>query len=452
MMSMKFAAAKAAITPQQPVFQAGFGARTRKSEGVRDDVYAKVAVLVDNMPLVFVTLDVLGGERGFAEAVYGALAAKYGLRPEQIVINYSHTHASVHISGEVKDPYRYPYSIAQDDWVIDRELTDRTADVRYSRFVTETVVRLTDDCFSTLREGTVEIASGRSDIAISRRLMTETGLKSFTPNPKAEIDRDLFVIKCSDSDGRIKAVLFQMACHPTSMGSDNYHISAEFVGHACRLLEAAYPGAVALFLQGCAAELKPAKSAENGKFFSCTYEQMRQIGADLAGVVTALLERGSFSRIEGPFRACRFDVPLDCQTADLAALERSLQASPNKFYRLVLERLIRMIRNGEAHQRVPLAVSIWHWGDRIRLVAIEGEVSTGYSLAVKKLLPDRTSIVLGYSHGQIFYIPTRAMIAEGGYEVEAYQFYGLRGPFAPEIEERLVTAIAEHDAALARSV
>lgn len=38
-------------------------------------------------------------------------------------------------------------------------------------------------------------------------------------------------------------------------------------------------------------------------------------------------------------------------------------------------------------------------------------------------------------------IPTAKMLREGGYEAEHYAFYGLRGPFVPEVENILLGRI-----------
>jgi len=50
------------------------------------------------------------------------------------------------------------------------------------------------------------------------------------------------------ADGATLAVLFGAACHPTVMGWDNMEISADFTGVAQDAVEAALPGAVALFM------------------------------------------------------------------------------------------------------------------------------------------------------------------------------------------------------------
>jgi hypothetical protein len=56
--------------------------------------------------------------------------------------------------------------------------------------------------------------------------------------------------------------------------------------------------------------------------------------------------------------------------------------------------------------------------DNIRLIALESEVPTGYSLRLKTLFPDQKLIVLGYSNSVYTYIPTETILEQGGYEAD----------------------------------
>src|SRR5690606_4162850 len=123
---------------------------------------------------------------------------------------------------------------------------------------------------------------GQTQISVSRRVVNEKGVQ-WAPNYEAEIDKDLFVLKLVNEQGDLKGILFNHGCHPTSM--NNYEISAEFVGHACSCLEERYPGVDAVFLQGCAGEIKPVKSANGDRFKLCTFDEMMEIGRDFANDV-----------------------------------------------------------------------------------------------------------------------------------------------------------------------
>src|SRR5690242_20691399 len=61
----KAGAAKVNITPEQPMWMAGYAARTKPAEGTMTDLWAKALVLEDagGKRAVLVTLDLVGIER-----------------------------------------------------------------------------------------------------------------------------------------------------------------------------------------------------------------------------------------------------------------------------------------------------------------------------------------------------------------------------------------------------
>lgn len=441
---MKFAFAKADITPAKPVFMAGFGARTRKSEGVHDPIYAKAALLMADKPLLILTLDVESVDRSFVAGIRQAMEAAYGLHADEVLINCSHTHASIALTGHDDGLRDGSYSIGMDAWPNEGEQLDYAEDERLFRDVRAVIVRLAAECFAGLTEGRLQLAVGKSGFAISRRMMTQVGL-IWRPNPEAVIDDELLVLKLTDQIGEVRGILYNYGCHPTAMGPDNYLISAEFPGAASRLLEEAYPGAAVMFLQGCGGELKPAKSANGDSFKVCTFQEMEEAGDDLATDVIGILERGR----QVPVECCRFRTVLMepflyTEQTDIGHYER-IAGDPDagEYRNKAAGRIVRAIRDGTVIDRLPLHIAVWQLSETVRLVAIEGEVSTGYALLIKKLFEDGHTLVLGYTNGVRCYIPTRDMIAEGGYETESNYFTGLRGPFVPEIEDIIVGQIVK---------
>ena len=58
-------------------------------------------------------------------------------------------------------------------------------------------------------------------------------------------------------DGSPIAVLVNYACHAVVLGPENLQYSADYPGEMARTVEAAYPGAVCLFVQGGAGNINP---------------------------------------------------------------------------------------------------------------------------------------------------------------------------------------------------
>ncbi|MEF3308441.1 hypothetical protein PV433_05920 [Paenibacillus sp. GYB004] len=129
---MKFAVMKQSMTPPQPVFMAGFGARTRKSEGLLDELYVKAVLLSEGgKDLLLVVFDALGADRGFVLGVKKALGERFGLEEADILLHFTHTHASIHLTGEHPELRRGNYSLAQDQWHEDSAAIDYTEDIKY---------------------------------------------------------------------------------------------------------------------------------------------------------------------------------------------------------------------------------------------------------------------------------------------------------------------------------
>lgn len=438
---MRFATATRVMTPERPVFMNGFGARNRKSEGVHDELYVKAALLEAGKRVLMITFDACGGDHSFAAALKGSLRREFGLNADEVLLNFSHTHASIYLTGMDPQLRRGGYSIAQDAWPEDHAQVDYTEDERIYLRIERTVTDMVRECVGKLCEGKLLIACGQADLAVSRRLMVN-GRVEWRPNEDADYDRDLVVMKLVDSGGATRAILFSYGCHPTALGADNYLLSADFCGHAVACLETRYPDATALFLQGCGGELKPRISVEGGKFRACTFEQMEQAGSELAAAVAHIMESGAFSPADGVFRTGLVRKSLHTSPLPVADCEALAADGKSVFAASAARRLLALIRDGAAIEQVPVHIAVWQLDEDTRLIAIEGEVVSDYGKRIKALYPHGRTIVLGYSNAVFCYIPTAQMVGEGGYEAECNFFFGIAGPFLPEIEQTLLDGVA----------
>jgi neutral ceramidase len=442
---MKFSLSVSEITPQKPIFLAGFGDRTHKSEGVHDPVYAKAALLQANQTVLMITLDAIGSDRSFIIGIKNTLEQKFGLKHEEVLINFSHTHHSFALTGVDESLRVGTYSI-EDGSVFNRSVKDFSEDESYYVFVRDALVRMVEDCYSNLEEGNLLLGRGTSNFAVSRRKLTAEGVK-WAPFPGAEIDKDLFVLKLVDQAYQVRSIIYSYGCHPTSMSSDNYMISNDFPGRTSRYLEEMYPGVTAMFLQGCAGELKPAKSADVDRFKSCSLAEMEEAGIDLAQDIIGILEGEAFTQIRCSFQTILVDPLLYTEQTGIPFYEDIMNdPGVGDFRKRGAQRTIQQIKDGSVKDRAPLYISIWYLDEETRLIAMEGEVSSEYSLLLKKMFPGGKTIVLGYTNGNYYYVPTRKMILEGGYEVDCnYCFGSFRGAFVPEIEDIILGQITKAD-------
>src|SRR5882757_6252717 len=88
-------AARVKITPARPVWMSGYASRDHAAEGTSIDLWAKALVLVDprGERAALVTLDLVGIDRDFSQAMCAAIGEKYKLERPQIALCSSHTHS-----------------------------------------------------------------------------------------------------------------------------------------------------------------------------------------------------------------------------------------------------------------------------------------------------------------------------------------------------------------------
>ena len=103
----KAGVASVVITPDQPIWMAGYGDRDRPSEGKIMDIWAKALALqdADGRQAVLVTADLVGIPKRLSDHVRDQLKAKYNLSRSQIAINTSHTHTGPVLSDALVSIY-----------------------------------------------------------------------------------------------------------------------------------------------------------------------------------------------------------------------------------------------------------------------------------------------------------------------------------------------------------
>lgn len=438
---MKFALAKREITPREPVFMAGFGARHHQSEGVMDPLYVKALLLsTEQGDSLILTFDVIGSDRSFVNGIRNALHDKFGLSETNILFNFSHTHASIRLTGDDPQSRRGDYSIGQHDWQEDARNLDFSKDVALFNLVKELIVDMVDTCYQELQSGELFLAIGETKIGLGRRKLTPQGIV-WAPAYDEKIDRDLVVFKIVDASGEVKGILFSCACHPTSMGSDNYLLSAEYPGQACHQLEQAYPSSIAMFMQGCSAEIKPLRVADGDRYTVADESLMRKIGDELAEEVQRMLSNDSFRMIQGPIHSAYQPMEIRAGERDDAYINELLSGAKGEYYVRAAKRLLNAEERNAIHTLLPFSVQVWRLSTDVFIVAMESEVPSAYALSIREAYPDAAVIVLGYSNGVYSYIPTRRILQEGGYEANHSFTVGFNSRYIPETEDEIMSTI-----------
>ncbi|MFH1717612.1 MAG: hypothetical protein ABIF19_09700, partial [Planctomycetota bacterium] len=264
----------------------------------------------------------------------------------------------------------------------------------------------------------------------------ETGFRN-SPNPDGPVDHDVPVLRIDGDDGKLRAVMFGYACHSTTLSF--YQFCGDYPGFAQPYIEQRHPEAAAMFIAGCGGDQNPYPRPKETDLEYC-----KQHARALANGVETALDCAA-QPIRGPIRAGLDTVTLDfAEPPGREQLEQQAKSN-DKYERRHAEVLLRELdETGTIRKTYPYLVQVVRFGDDLTMVALAGEVVVDYSLRLKKELAGPVVWVAGYSNDVFGYIPSLRVLREGGYEGgDAMRYTELPGPFAPSVEERIVSKVHE---------
>ncbi len=416
---LKVGVGRTVITPNEPIWMSGYAARSRPSEGVVHDLWAKALAFEDAQGgrAVIVTSDIIGLPGELTDEVAARLKAKHQLERSQIVLNSSHTH-----SGPVVWPnLRSMYFLGPEE---------NARLERYGKKLVDDLVRTVDAALADLRPARVSSAHGKVNFAANRREPSPKGIR-LGVNPEGPVDHDVPVVKVTSPDGALRAVLFAYACHCTTLGGDNYKINGDYAGFATLELEKALPGATALFASLCGADQNPNPRG--------TMEWAERHGKTLAEEVRRVLN-GEMRPVGGPIRSAFEITQLDFAPHERATFEQDAE-STDKYRQARAKAMLAAYDAGKPVRSMPYPVQAVRFGNDLTLVALAGEVTVEYALRLKRELSNENLVVMAYSNEVPCYIPSLNVLKGGGYEpVASMVYYGKPGPFAENVEETVIAA------------
>jgi hypothetical protein len=408
--------ARVKITPDEPIWMAGYASRDKPSEGVRQDLFAKALALEDGSgkPAVLVTLDLVGIEKEMGDVIAARCLKEHGLARDRLLFNISHTH-----SGPVAGLSLMPLY----------KLTPEQRDVvrRYTEGLINKVVGVVGASLQNLAPAKLEFKQSLAGFGANRRRASNR----FLPGP---VDHDVPVLKISDAAGTLRAVVVGYACHATCLG--DFQINGDWPGYAQEEIEKAHPGATAFFVQGCGADINPLPRR--------TVELAVKYGQILAAAVEEVLGR-PMTPLTGPMTTAYECVDVAFQTPP-SREELEARLKDKNVYRQNHARFLLGIldREGKLPTSYPYPIQVWQFGPKLKLIALAGEVVVDYSLRLKTQHGWDTTWVAGYCNDILAYIPSLRVLREGGYEGgDAMIYFGRPGPFSEAVEETIIEKTAQ---------
>lgn len=415
--------ARAVITPQESIWLAGYGGRTKPSEGKLHDLWIRVLALEDaaGQRGIVLSSDTLGISKPIYDEVVDRLGKSHGLTRAQIMLHASHTHCGPVLKNALYDIYP-----------LDAEQIAKIE--KYSAWLTNTIVDTVAAAIQDLQPATLSRGQGTVGFAVNRRnnrepdvpMLREQG-KLLGPN-----DHSVPVLAVRKPDGSLKAVVFMYACHNTTLSFDQF--CGDYAGFAQYALEDRHSGATAMFVLGCGADQNPLPRR--------TVELAQNYGTQLADAVDTVL-KSDLKPIAPKLQteAELIDLALG-SLPDQAKLETMAAAAPNYSQRWAARMLKRLADGPPLPKTYPYPVQAWRLGGEQLWIALGGEVVVDYSLKFKARYGEGTWVT-GYANDVMAYIPSHRVLLEGGYEGQSSMMvYGQPAErWADDVEDRVTAGV-----------
>lgn len=418
----KAGVASAVITPEKPVWLAGYGSK-RAPDGKLHDLWMKALALEDSAGhrAVLITSDFQGVPKVMSDPVFEQLKRKHGLERRQVMFTFSHNHCGPRLGDDLVD--YYPVDAEQVALV----------DEYTAQMVTRTV-DLVGEALSKLAPATLEIGEGRATFAVNRRNNREADVPALIEKGMlvGPVDHSVPVMRVSRPDGKLEAVLFGYACHPTTLSFFTW--CGDYPGFAQLEIERNHPGATAMFVNTCGGDQNPLPRR--------SVELCQKYGHMLAvGVEDALKQqfkpvgsglRTAFELVELPYLKVMSREDLEGFAKDSNAI-RARWA----------ERLLKQLDAGQKFSATyPYPVHAWRLGKEMLVIGQGAETVVDYALRFKSEFGPGTW-VCGYADDMISYIPSRRVWEEGGYEggSNLYEYGRPALRWAGDIEDRIAASV-----------
>jgi len=427
--SAKAGWAEVEITPPLGIALGGRGGPITAAKKVLDPLFAQVLYLQDQKGtgFVLISLDVVGMAHDLSDRIRTAVVSELGVEFNLVVLNCSHTHSG-------------PYMI--------RDLMAGVGpapevEVDYFKTLTEKIISASRIAKTNLKPVTVETFQGKSQIAINRRGKNKLGKSAMLPNAKGPINEDIWVLKLTPLTGSEPAIVFSYACHPVIVyGYAIAAISADFPGETRIALRGALGSSAHVqFVQGTAGNVRPRIVAdlENNRFRPSKPEDVKAVGSQLAGDILGALE--------GKGRKLTLNL---AGAADRPFFPRG-ERPPREVYEYMAQEKgeyrpaaaaywLKNYDSGNGFAKGdPWPVGLVRLANDQWICLLGGEPCVEWAPKIRSWLGGRNVVTWGYCQEGRTYLPTEALLPEGGYEVDECNYTRANTParFAPGIEEAL---------------
>ena len=384
--SRQFRAAcvKVDITPKTPQWLQGYA--PRRSEGVHDRIYHRIAAMDDGTTQFFlVATDICTICPSFYSAFCEKLARETGIKPEQIWWSTTHTHSAPHVG---------PQNLGR---LFIQALGDRFSiqhDTAYWTWVTDVLVDGIRKARSRLEPARLGTGSGVAYANVNRRKYKADGRIVLGVNPDGTVDRQIGLLRLERTDGTSIGLIANYAIHGTALGGGNKQISGDVPGFVAEYVEREL-GAPMLFINGAEGDTAPLYS----------------VGSDINDP-----RLKQYDKLLGD-RIVAVNASIAKTTARVSfSIGKTVIETPRRSGLRWLDELreYTSVKEGVNQVRVPVYSLVIN-GDTV-IWAAPLELFSQIALNIRKASPFANTFYFGLTNGSLLYMPTKAAFGEGGYE------------------------------------
>jgi len=392
------------ITPPIGMALGGYMGRDHGSEGIMDDLFAKVLVLSDgNEKAVLVTAEVAALDYHITKRVRNIVQKNTDIRGENIMVTASHTHSG-------------PNACRRESNYAWMNIGDSDVNSAYYTLLCENIANAVIWANNNLEE--IKIGMGRGSLV---------GLGSNRQDPNKTFDSEVYVLRIDNKYDEPIAVVVNYACHPTVLSENNYFVSGDFPSYMMRGISKLYPKCEAMFIQGAAGNISSRYNRRSSGF-----DEARRMGEMLAGEVIKVMNT---VLMVDEIDINAFNLPVEIPVRNFDPDEKcikKIEDAKNNLDRLkkegasekIMRAAVVTLQGAEINYMLKKSLDIKAFNTEMQLiklgetviVSVPGELFNEIGIKIKRLSEKYHIIIAGYANDYIGYILTTESYDEDNYE------------------------------------
>lgn len=397
------------ISDANPVYLQGMAGKERKAIGVASPLKMQMLLIEDKnqTKILFVAADIFGFGSEMVELVRKT-AAGWGIHPERIILNASHTQYA-------------PGTLSH---------TFRTMGPFFKEYAME-IAGIICNSLTTLYDNLEEsyIYSGKTDInvGVSSRL-GENGTIEFQTDETSSYDQHTPFLLFEQQKSNKKIIMVNHGCQPTGLGDEN-NISADFPGYFRDELIKTGKVDHVMYLQGASGDIRESSTFDGEKVLCSRLEDAQKNGRVMAQSIQSVLDSDyslMIPLIESKISSISKTIYLRLKKIPDINQINLLKNDPlsEPVVREWASRLSLTYPNGDFPNALALDIQVVSIGNSSTFICFPAVPVSSIGINLKKLTdsPD-TTFILGNTNGLICYIPDDRRIEYGGYEADISPYY-----------------------------